>query len=373
MPGLDPSERLNIGLVPQSLQVLLGLVRARAQFVVGTSDSGAQAFAEAVRAARTAERPSTILVLAGQVIPTGYTSQYQIRTVLGEDDQARGLDMLAVGDSIMDAQRRAFRLSPEEIRAAAFAGRAAQGAGRRQLSGGDRLRPSLQAQHPAHALVRRRATSPSPCGCGAAATIITSDEAASPARLPSVRLAEIPHRAAHRGARGRRTPAPPTGSAALQGAAVFVRQDCTARWRPPPTTRACLSRPSPPRVRGGARRLSQHRALVSPRARARLRAQRRADGGGLVERGGGLLNFGHGSAPRASCRSRKAHDVFCIDCRYLREADARQGFARIALSRSPPPSAGRSRHVRTLFPEDGKRSGRRCCSDGATRASRRMR
>ena len=83
MPGLDPNERVNIGLVPQALQVQLGLsARARAQFVVGTSDSGAQAFAEAVRAARTAEHPATILVLAGQIIPGGDASQYQIRTVL---------------------------------------------------------------------------------------------------------------------------------------------------------------------------------------------------------------------------------------------------------------------------------------------------
>src|SRR3954452_16391569 len=111
MPGLDPNERVNIGLVPQALQVQLGLSpRARAQFVVGTSDSGAQAFAEAVRAARNSERPATILVLAGQVIPSGYASQYQIRTVLGEDDQARGLDMLAVGDLLMDVLRRSFEL-----------------------------------------------------------------------------------------------------------------------------------------------------------------------------------------------------------------------------------------------------------------------
>jgi len=94
MPGLDPNERVNIGLVPQALQVQLGLSpRARAQFVVGTSDSGAQAFSEAVRAARTAERPATMLVLAGQVIPSGYVSQYQIRSVLGENDQANGLDI----------------------------------------------------------------------------------------------------------------------------------------------------------------------------------------------------------------------------------------------------------------------------------------
>src|SRR5882762_7519167 len=116
MPGLDPNERVNIGLVPQSLQVQLGLsARARAQFVVGTSDSGAQAFSEAVRAARNAERPATILVLAGQIIPGGYVSQYQIRTVLGEDDQARGLDMLAVGDLVMDVMRRSFDVPPRDL------------------------------------------------------------------------------------------------------------------------------------------------------------------------------------------------------------------------------------------------------------------
>ena len=116
MPGLDPNERMNIGLVPQALRASLALSpRVVAQYVVGTSDSGAWAFAQAVRAARTAEQPATILVVAGQIIPSGYASQYQIRTVLGEDDQRRGLDMLAVGDLLMDAFRRNLGLSREEV------------------------------------------------------------------------------------------------------------------------------------------------------------------------------------------------------------------------------------------------------------------
>src|SRR5207302_5627939 len=107
IPGLEPNERMNIGLVAPALRAVLGLSpRLRAQYVVGTSDSGAWAFAQAVRTARNAERPATILVLAGQIIPAGYVSQYQIRSVLGEDDQMRGLDMLAVGDLLMDAIRR---------------------------------------------------------------------------------------------------------------------------------------------------------------------------------------------------------------------------------------------------------------------------
>src|SRR5256885_11948939 len=116
MPGRDPNERMNIGLVPQALRASLALSpRVVAQYVVGTSDSGAWAFAQAVRAARTAERPATILVVAGQIIPSGYASQYQIRTVLGEDDQRQGLDMLAVGDLVMDVMRRNLGLSREEL------------------------------------------------------------------------------------------------------------------------------------------------------------------------------------------------------------------------------------------------------------------
>src|SRR5712671_8030361 len=115
MPGLDPNERMNIGLVPQALRASLALSpRVVAQYVVGTSDSGAWAFAQAVRAARTAEQPATIVV-AGQIIPSGYASQYQIRTVLGETDQERGLDMLAIGDLLMDSIRRTLNLSREEV------------------------------------------------------------------------------------------------------------------------------------------------------------------------------------------------------------------------------------------------------------------
>src|SRR5207248_7891516 len=96
MPGLDPNERMNIGLVPQALRASLALSpRVIAQYVVGTSDSGAWAFVQAVRAARTAEEPATILVIAGQIIPSGYASQYQIRTGLGEADQTGGLAMAA--------------------------------------------------------------------------------------------------------------------------------------------------------------------------------------------------------------------------------------------------------------------------------------
>ncbi len=175
MPGLDPDERMNIGLVPQSLRALLELSpRVHAQFVVGTSDSGAWAFAQAVRAARNSEHPATIMVIAGQIIPAGYASQYQIRTVLGSTDQARGLDMLAVGDLLMDGARRNLGLRPDELKE--FLLRVAA----RKFEAGARYPAGSQSGRPFKRIAPRTpwfdATDiAAPC-CGAAATIITSDE-----------------------------------------------------------------------------------------------------------------------------------------------------------------------------------------------------
>ena len=175
MPGLDVTERMNIGLVPQALRATLGLgPRTRSQFVVGTSDSGAWAFAQAVRAARNAEQPATILVVAGQVIPSGYVSQYQIRTVLGADDQARGLDMLAVGDLLMDEIRRNAGVSRAAIEE--LLGRVAT----RKAQAGIHYPAGINAGRPHRRDARRTpyfdAADMAPPCCGAAATIVTSDE-----------------------------------------------------------------------------------------------------------------------------------------------------------------------------------------------------
>ena len=175
MPGLDPNERMNIGLVPQALRASLALSpRVVAQYVVGTSDSGAWAFAQAARAARTAEQPATIVVVAGQIIPSGYASQYQIRTVLGEDDQRRGLDMLAVGDLLMDAFKRNLGLSKEDV--SDFLTRVAA----RKFQAGAQYPAGIQAGKPFRRELPRTpyfhaSDIAAPC-CGAAATIITSDE-----------------------------------------------------------------------------------------------------------------------------------------------------------------------------------------------------
>ncbi len=176
MPGLDPNERMNVGLVPQTLQAMLQLSRrARCQFLAGTSDSGAWAFAQAVRAARSAERGATVLVLAGQIIPSGYASQYQIRTVLGDLDQARGLDMLVVGDLLMDCIRRNLGLSRNGVEAALST------ISMRKFQAAGAYPAGMQSGRLPRRSTRRTPyfdgdDIAAPC-CGAAATLVTSDEA----------------------------------------------------------------------------------------------------------------------------------------------------------------------------------------------------
>jgi hypothetical protein len=165
---------MNVGLVPQTLQATLQLPRrARCQFVAGTSDSGAWAFAQAVRAARLAERGATVLVLAGQIIPSGYASQYQIRTVLGDVDQARGMDMLVVGDLLMDCMRRNLGQTRSSVEAAlasisARKFQAARAYPAAMLSGRNPRRNTRRTPYFDGDDIA------APC-CGAAATILTPD------------------------------------------------------------------------------------------------------------------------------------------------------------------------------------------------------
>jgi hypothetical protein len=227
MPGLDLSERTNIGLVPQMLKGMLGLApRTRAQFVVGTSDSGAWAFAQAVRAARVAERPATILVLAGQIIPSGYTSQYQIRTVLGEDDQARGLDMLAVGDLVMDVERRSLGLTRDEVEE--HLARVSQ----RKFQLSNAYPAGFSSGRPAKRIARRTpyfdgADIAAPC-CRWSRCWASARDRATPTSCSA----------------SRRCCSPPP---------------CARPWRPPPTTRAC-------RIRCSRRRPSRCCTMPSRRS-----------------------------------------------------------------------------------------------------------
>src|SRR3954468_9618216 len=323
MPGLDPNERVNIGLVPQALQVQLGLSpRARAQFVVGTSDSGAQAFAEAVRAARTAEQPATILVLAGQIIPGGYVSQYQIRTVLGEDDQMRGLDMLAVGDMVMDVMRRNFDLRPRELEE--FLGRVAA----RKAQVGANYPAGINAGKPFRRDTPRTPWFDAsdiavPC-CGAAATIVTSDEAliesiaaAKPPRFRTAPLTEVlgvADGSTNPDLLHRKTPL--LFAPAVYGALAGCADDALV---PVSTFTSCsfgVVHDAFPSIE-----LSFLLALGLGWDRS---AERMAEGWSNPV--GGLLTFGHALGASGLVQVNKAHHLFCVDRRYLLEADSRQGF-----------------------------------------------
>jgi len=323
MPGLDPNERVNIGLVPQALQVQLGLsARARAQFVVGTSDSGAQAFSEAVRAARTAERPATILVLAGQVIPSGYVSQYQIRSVLGENDQASGLDMLAVGDLITDVMRRSFDLPPRELEA--FLTRVAA----RKAQVGANYPAGINAGKPFRRDNRRTPWFDAsdiavPC-CGAAATIVTSDEAlieaiaaAKDRRFRTAPLTEVlgvgdgstnPD-LLHRKAPLLFAPAVYSGMAACADDALL----------PVSTFTSCAFG-----VVHDAFPSIEMSFLLALGLGWERSAERMAEGWSNPV--GGLLTFGHALGASGLVQVNKAHHLFSVDRRYLREAESRQGF-----------------------------------------------
>src|SRR5581483_11260095 len=323
MPGLDPNERVNIGLVPQTLQVQLGLSpRARAQFVVGTSDSGAQAFAEAVRAARNAEHPATILVLAGQIIPSGYVSQYQIRSVLGEDDQARGLDMLAVGDLVMDVMRRSFAVPPPELEA--FLARVAA----RKAQVGANYPAGINAGKPFRRDTPRTPWFDAsdiavPC-CGAAATIVTSDdaliEAITATRNPRFRTAPLTEvlglgdGSANPDLLHRKTPL--LFAPAVYGALAGCADDAQL---PASTFTSCSFG-----VVHDAFASIELSFLLPLGLGWERSAERMAEGWSNPV--GGLLTFGHALGASGLVQVNKAHHLFCVDRRYLLEAESRQGF-----------------------------------------------
>ncbi|MFT7621987.1 MAG: hypothetical protein ACI9WU_001152 [Myxococcota bacterium] len=174
MPGIATQQTISPALIPQMLRAQLRLpFDSRCQFVVGTSDSGAWAFANAVRAAR--QTRATVLLTAGQIIPSGYSAVQRIRTVLGKPDQAAGLDMLAIGDLLLDNVRRTqsrmsraeIIASLDEIRRRKYA--AARGYPSAMMSAAAPDRGGLITPF-------YRVPDIAPACCGAAAVVLTSDE-----------------------------------------------------------------------------------------------------------------------------------------------------------------------------------------------------
>ena len=326
MPGLDPNERMNIGLVPQALRALLRLSRrVVAQYVVGTSDSGAWAFAQAVRAARSVDRPVTILVVAGQIIPSGYTSQYQIRSVLGEDDQARGLDMLAVGDLLMDSIRRGLGLSRDEVQ------RFLTAVAQRKFEASVFYPAGIAAGKP---FTRKAPRTPyfdasdiaAPC-CGAAATIITSDEdlisriaATRLLRYRTVPLTEVlgvgegssSENLLHRSS-------PLIFATAVREALADTADDAQLPLSTFVSSAFGVAHDAFPSIE-----LSFLLAMGLSWERS---ADRMIEG--WSNPFGGLLTFGHALGASGLVQVNKAHHLFCGDRRHIGEtAEPRRGFQR---------------------------------------------
>ena len=324
MPGLDPNERMNIGLVPQALRAALALApRVVAQYVVGTSDSGAWAFAQAVRAARNAEKPATILVVAGQIIPAGYASQYQIRTVLGENDQARGLDMLAIGDLLMDAVRRSSGVSRAEVIALL------ERISSRKFEAAKQYPAGIQAGKPFR---RDSPRTPyfdandiaAPC-CGSAACIVTSDEElalrVAAARSPRYRAAAVTEvlgvgeGSSNENFLHRQSPL--LFSTAVREALAATADDARRPISVFASSAFGVAHDAFPSIE-----LSFLLAMGLSYERS---AERMAEG--WPNPFGGLLTFGHALGASGLVQVNKAHHLFSGDQRYLKDGPhRRQGF-----------------------------------------------
>ncbi|MFL5360754.1 MAG: hypothetical protein ACJ78U_07305, partial [Myxococcales bacterium] len=324
MPGLDPNERMNIGLVPQALRAALALTpRVVAQYVVGTSDSGAWAFAQAVRAARNAEKPATIVVIAGQIIPAGYASQYQIRTVLGENDQARGMDMLAIGDMLMDAIRRNSGVSRAEMMALLERIAARKFDAAKQYPAGIQAGKAFKRDSPRTPYFDATDIA-APC-CGAAACIVTSDEelalrvAASRSEryraAPVTEVLGVGEGSSNENFLHRQSPL--LFSTAVREALAATADDARRPLSVFASSAFGVAHDAFPSIE-----LSFLLAMGLSFDRS---AERAAEG--WPNPFGGLLTFGHALGASGLVQVNKAHHLFSGDQRYLKDGPhRRQGF-----------------------------------------------
>jgi hypothetical protein len=293
---------------------------------VGTSDSGAWTFAQAVRAARNAELPATILVVAGQIIPSGYVSQYQIRTVLGQDDQAHGLDMLAIGDLVMDVLRRNLRLQRDEIE------RLLSRVAARKLGAGAGYPAGIHAGRGYKRESRRTPYFDAsdiavPC-CGAAATIVTSDEelalaiAASRSerfRTPPVtEVLGVGEGSSNENFLHRKSPL--LFTTAVREAFADTADDARLPLSVFPCCAFGVAHDAFPSI--------ELSFLLGMGLSWERSAERMAEGWSNPL--GGLLTFGHALGASGLVQVNKAHHLFCVDQRYIAESPGhrREGFRR---------------------------------------------
>jgi hypothetical protein len=126
--GEDASFERAVNL-PNRLKRRLGLTGScKERFEIGTSDAGAAVFASAVHLLRGLPQEATALVAAGQTMWGGRLAIQTVARVLEDDERAFGMNMIAVGDLLMErfaqAWRREGRLAdgtlPSEADAAAM-------------------------------------------------------------------------------------------------------------------------------------------------------------------------------------------------------------------------------------------------------------
>ena len=96
--------------LPNRLKRRLGLSGScKERFEIGTSDAGASVFASAVHLLRGLPEEATALVAAGQTMWGGHLAIQTVARVLEDDERAFGMNMIAVGDLLMERFAQAWR------------------------------------------------------------------------------------------------------------------------------------------------------------------------------------------------------------------------------------------------------------------------
>ena len=227
-----------------------------------------------------------------------------------------------VGDLVMDVMRRSFGLAPRELEA--FLARVAA----RKAQVGANYPAGINAGKPFKRDTRRTPWFDAsdiavPC-CGAAATIVTSDDAlieaiasSKTARFRTAPLTEVLGLGD-----GSTNPdllhrkAPLLFAPAVYGALAACADDAQVPVSTFTSSAFGVVHDAFPSIE-----LSFLLALGLGWDRA---AERMAEGWSNPV--GGLLTFGHALGASGLVQINKAHHLFCVDRRYLLEADSRQGF-----------------------------------------------
>lgn len=184
--GEDSSFERAVNL-PNRLKRRLGLSGScKERFEIGTSDAGAAVFASAVHLLRGLPEEATALVGAGQTMWGGRLAIQTVARVLEDDERALGMNMIAVGDLLMErfveAWRRERRTADGSLPDLASARAMLDGLVRRKLELATEY-PAAQRSGPAGLPFDSPWISPflrrdhvAPASVGACAVLLTTDD-----------------------------------------------------------------------------------------------------------------------------------------------------------------------------------------------------